>query len=83
MKRLAIQVEDHNLDYISFKGTIPEGQYGAGKVLIWDKGTYELKNRTENKIEFVIKGKKMKGPYALVRFKKSGEKNWLLFKVKK
>ena len=83
LRRLAIQVEDHALDYINFHGTIPEGQYGAGEVKIWDKGTYELKDRKNDKIEFVMKGKKMKGAYALVRFKKAGEKNWLLIKAKK
>jgi len=82
MKRLAIQVEDHALDYINFKGIIPEGMYGAGRVLIWDKGTYELIEKTKDKIEFVMKGKKMKGRYALVRFKKAGGKNWLLIKAK-
>ncbi|MBW2995164.1 3'-phosphoesterase, partial [Candidatus Woesearchaeota archaeon] len=61
---------------------IPEGQYGAGTVKIWDKGTYQLKDRTKDKIEFVMKGKKMKGSYALIRFKKAGEKNWLLIKAK-
>jgi len=82
MKRLAMQVEDHALNYINFHGVIPEGQYGAGEVKIWDKGTYELKDKTKDKIEFVIKGKKMKGRYALVRFKKAGGKNWLLIKAK-
>jgi DNA ligase D-like protein (predicted 3'-phosphoesterase) len=80
LKRLAIQVEDHRLDYINFQGRIPEGQYGAGTVKIWDKGTYELKEKTENKIEVVFKGKKMKGHYALIRFR--GQKNWLFFKQK-
>lgn len=80
IKRLAVQVADHDLDYINFHGKIEEG-YGAGTVEIWDKGTYELKNKTKDKIEFIIKGKKMKGHYALVRFKGS-EKNWLLIKAK-
>ena len=82
IKRLAIQVEDHALGYIDFKGTIPEGQYGAGTVKIWDKGTYLLKERTKDKIEAVFKGKKLKGAYALVRFRKSGRKNWLLMKLR-
>lgn len=79
-KRLAIQVEDHNIDYASFSGTIPEGQYGAGKVIIWDKGTYEPIDVKDNKIIFKIKGKKLKGIYALVKFKPP--KNWLFFKKK-
>ena len=80
IKRLAVQVDDHDLSYISFEGTIPEGEYGAGTVKIWDKGTFVLKERTENKLKFELKGKKMKGAYKLVRFKKAGEKSWLLFK---
>ncbi|MBW2992312.1 3'-phosphoesterase [Candidatus Woesearchaeota archaeon] len=82
IKRLAVQVEDHDLSYVSFQGTIPEGQYGAGTVKIWDKGTFKLIERTENKLEFELKGKKLKGIYELIRFKKAGEKNWLFFKKK-
>ncbi len=78
-RRLAMQVEDHELDYINFEGTIPKGEYGAGTVEIWDKGTYLLKNRTDKIIEFTLDGSKLKGDYALVNFK---EKNWLLLKKK-
>jgi len=81
VKRLAVQVEDHELSYIDFEGTIPEGMYGAGKVEIWDKGTYTLKHRTKDKVEFVLHGEKLSGNYILIRFK--GDKNWLLFKKKK
>ncbi|CAG0992299.1 Multifunctional non-homologous end joining protein LigD [Methanosarcinales archaeon] len=81
-RRLAVQVEDHPLEYGKFEGTIPQGQYGAGTVKIWDKGSYETIYWTENKIEFIVKGEKMKGRYVLVKFKKAGEKNWLLFKGK-
>jgi len=80
VKRLAVQVEDHALDYINFEGTIPEGMYGAGTVEIWDKGTYTLKTRKENKIEFILHGSKLKGDYVLIRFR---DKNWLFFKKKK
>ncbi len=80
VKRLAIQVEDHPLEYASFQGTIPEGQYGAGKVEIWDKGTYQLLEREKDKIIFNLDGEKLKGIYCLVRFK--GNKNWLFFKKK-
>ncbi|MFB0514686.1 MAG: DNA polymerase ligase N-terminal domain-containing protein [Candidatus Bathyarchaeia archaeon] len=79
VKRLAVQVEDHALDYINFEGTIPEGMYGAGTVEIWDKGTYTLKTRRENKIEFTLHGSKLKGDYVLIRFR---NKKWLFFKKK-
>ncbi len=78
--RLAVQVEDHPLEYRKFEGTIPEGQYGAGTVKIWDKGFYEPIAWGENKIEFVVRGEKMTGRYVLVKFKKAGGNNWLLFK---
>ena len=79
-RRLAVQVEDHPLEYGKFQGTIPEGQYGAGTVKIWDRGLYEPIVWEEDKIEFIAKGEKMEGRYVLVKFKKAGEKNWLLFK---
>lgn len=80
IRRLAVEVEDHPVSYIDFEGTIPEGMYGAGKVEIWDKGTYTLKNRSEDKIEFTLYGEKLAGDYTLIRFK--GDKNWLLLKKK-
>jgi len=80
IKRLAVQVEDHPIDYANFEGTIPEGQYGAGTVEIWDRGKYILKEKTDNKLIFEIKGTKLKGLYCLIRFK--GKKNWLFFKKK-
>jgi len=79
VRRLAVQVEDHALDYIDFEGAIPEGEYGAGTVEIWDKGTYTLKNRTDKMIEFTLQGTKLKGNYALIHFK---ENNWLLIRKK-
>ena len=82
VKRLAVAVEDHNINYAKFEGTIPEGQYGAGKVEIWDNGIYELKKWEKDKIEFILKGKKLKGEYVLIKFKTPGDKkNWLLFKI--
>ncbi len=81
VKRLAVEVEDHPLSYIDFEGIIPEGMYGAGKVELWDKGTYTVKHRSKNKIEFTLHGEKLTGDYALIRFK--GDRNWLLFKKKK
>jgi len=80
VKRLAVQVEDHPVDYANFEGTIPEGQYGAGTVEIWDSGRYVLKERDEDKLVFEIKGNRLRGDYCLVRFK--GRKNWLFFKKK-
>jgi bifunctional non-homologous end joining protein LigD len=79
-KRLAVETEDHPLDYANFEGTIPKGQYGAGTVKIWDKGMYELKVWDEKMVEFTLKGQKLTGRYVLVRLKKAGEKNWLLLK---
>ena len=80
IKRLAVEVEDHPVSYITFEGTIPEGEYGAGTVEIWDKGTYTLKSRSSNKIVFTLRGEKLVGDYILVRFKE--DKNWLFFKKK-
>jgi DNA ligase D-like protein (predicted ligase)/DNA ligase D-like protein (predicted 3'-phosphoesterase) len=81
-RRLAVQTEDHPLEYASFVGTIPEGQYGAGTVKIWDKGSFEPKVWKEHIIEFSLIGERLKGKYVLARFKKAGEKDWVLLKVK-
>lgn len=80
IKRLAIQVEDHDLKYADFEGEVPEGIYGAGKVKIWDKGTFEIVSRKDWKIVLKLNGKKLKGEYVILRFKKAGEKDWLIFK---
>lgn len=79
IKRLAVSVEDHSLDYIDFEGEIPEGHYGAGVVEMWDKGEYELESREKGKIVFHLTGKKIKGQYALIH---TNEDNWLIFKLK-
>ena len=81
VKRLAVQVEDHPVDYINFFGIIPAGEYGAGEVKIWDKGKFEilsgdLKNGS---LKFELKGEKLKGEYALARMR--DEKNWLIYKI--
>ncbi len=80
-KRLAIMVDDHPLDYGSFEGVIEEGQYGAGRVVIWDKGDYKLMNGSisKGKLEFFLYGEKLKGAYVLLRLK-GKEKEWLLIK---
>ncbi|MCX6648898.1 MAG: 3'-phosphoesterase [Candidatus Bathyarchaeota archaeon] len=81
-RRLAVAVEDHPLGYAGFEGTIPEGEYGAGTVQIWDSGTYETLQWTGEKIEIRIHGRRLSGSYELVRFRKAGEKEWLIFKKK-
>jgi len=82
LKRLAIQVEDHDLGYIDFEGEIEEGSYGAGKVKIWDKGTYDIESRKAQKIVFHLSGEKLKGRYTLLKMKWGGNQ-WLLFKTKR
>lgn len=95
-KRLAMMVEDHPYDYKDFTGIIPEGNYGAGIVEIWDKGSYTaLKENAKDddekllkaglkagSLKFVLKGKKLKGEFALVKLKnnKAGDNAWLLIK---
>ncbi|RKS95836.1 bifunctional non-homologous end joining protein LigD [Flavobacterium limicola] len=95
-KRLAIMVEDHPYSYKDFEGTIPEGNYGAGNVVVWDNGTYTLadyKNAgdLETKLKsdlqkghlsFNLNGKKLKGEFALVKLKTKQENTWLLIKSK-
>jgi len=83
LKRLAIKVEDHPLEYSSFEGIISEGHYGAGKVEIWDKGNYELIEKDSKKIEFELHGKKLKGKYVLVKthYGNKPKKSWLFFKI--
>ena len=81
VKRLAIQVEDHPLDYADFEGIIPDGEYGAGEVKIWDQGTYELTKLSKEKIMVAFHGEKLKGQYVMIKTKFS-ENSWLLFKMK-
>lgn len=84
VKRLAIPTEDHPIEYASFEGTIPEGEYGAGTVEVWDKGTYKKVKGTykSGHLEIDLKGKKLKGKYSLVNFKKKPKPLWLLIKMK-
>lgn len=77
IKRLAIQTEDHPIEYASFEGEIPKGFYGAGKVLIWDRGEYKPKEWTKDKIVVSFQGEKLKGEYVMIRLKNS---NWIIFK---
>ena len=78
-RRLAVQVEDHPLDYADFEGVIPAGRYGAGPVVIWDAGTFELTEEGEEKLAFVLHGGRLRGGFALARMKRGG-KEWLLMK---
>jgi DNA ligase D-like protein (predicted 3'-phosphoesterase) len=81
IKRLAVQTEDHPLAYANFEGNIPAGEYGAGKVDIWDKGTFELLKREEKEIVVTLHGKELNGSYVLIRTNYGKEKRqWLFFK---
>ncbi|RLJ34301.1 bifunctional non-homologous end joining protein LigD [Chryseobacterium sp. 7] len=95
-KRLAMMVEDHPYDYKDFEGNIPEGNYGAGQVEVWDSGTYEplekntklsdekelLKELHAGSLKFILHGQKLKGEFALVKMKNSEDNAWLLIKHK-
>ena len=83
-KRLAVLVEDHPYEYRNFEGTIPQGEYGGGTVMIWDEGNYEIKGNfakdfKNGSLKFYLEGKRLKGWWTLVNFK---EDNWLLIKEK-
>jgi DNA ligase D-like protein (predicted 3'-phosphoesterase) len=88
--RLAMLTEDHPLDYATFEGVIPEGNYGAGTVMVWDIGTYRNlredkdmeQSFREGKIEVWLDGKKLKGGYALIRTQGGDGRKWLLVKMK-
>ena len=87
-KRLALRVPDHPLEYIDFEGVIPEGSYGAGPVVLWDRGTFELEEAQDvaaalraGKLVFLLRGRKLRGGFALTRF--AGDRpgrRWLLIK---
>jgi bifunctional non-homologous end joining protein LigD len=85
-KRLAVPVEDHPLDYMDFEGVIPKGNYGAGTVMVWDKGTYESvegdpqQGYESGKLVVRLAGKKLRGEFHLVRTKMGGQTQWLMFK---
>ncbi|ABD26135.1 ATP-dependent DNA ligase LigD phosphoesterase module / ATP-dependent DNA ligase LigD polymerase module [Novosphingobium aromaticivorans DSM 12444] len=89
-KRLAVQTEDHPLEYARFEGIIPEGEYGGGTVMLWDKGTWEpvegksAKDLEKGHLHFRLEGERMKGEWLLVRLKRRGNEkrdNWLLRKL--
>ena len=79
IRRLAVQVEDHPVEYLDFAGTIPDGEYGAGAVEIWDKGTFEIKKDEIDLLEFTLNGEKLSGGYVLIY---TGGRNWLFIKRK-
>jgi bifunctional non-homologous end joining protein LigD len=86
-RRLAIRVEDHPVSYNAFEGTIPAGQYGAGEVIVWDRGTWEPvgdpgQGITDGKLVFRLHGQKLAGLWELIRIRKPHEKqdSWMLFK---
>ncbi len=93
-KRLAIPTEDHPREYADFEGVIPEGEYGAGVVLVWDRGTYQNLSKKDGKlvpmqhcwedgaIEIFLGGKKLKGGFALRRFRRGAKDLWLLIKMR-
>ena len=88
-KRLAMMVEDHPIEYGSFEGIIPEGNYGAGSVMLWDRGTYELlgdasaeEQLARGDFKFRLHGEKITGEFAIVRMKRGKGNEWLLLKKK-
>lgn len=93
-KRLAMETEDHPLNYAEFEGVIPEGEYGGGTVIVWDKGTYENRSARngdiismaeaykEGEIKFHLTGKKLHGEYALIKTERGQKNEWLLIKKK-
>ena len=90
-KRLAVRTEDHPLEYAGFEGIIPKGEYGAGTVLVWDRGYWvpegdPCKSLEQGKLDFELRGEKLRGSWTLVRMPHKGERrekdkeNWLLIK---
>src|SRR5918994_1707424 len=93
-KRLAMMVEDHPLDYRTFEGVIPEGNYGAGEVIVWDRGTYRAAGTTDRReseralraglakgrLTFVLEGEKLRGEFSLLKIQRGEENAWLLVK---
>jgi bifunctional non-homologous end joining protein LigD len=87
-KRLAVETEDHPMDYGGFEGVIPKGNYGAGNVIIWDHGTYDMvdpdtpeKGWAKGKLHFVLNGRKLRGEWVLVRGSRE-PRQWIFFKVR-
>jgi DNA ligase D-like protein (predicted 3'-phosphoesterase) len=84
-KRMARRTEDHPMDYETFEGVIPEGEYGAGRVIVWDRGTYEsdrdmAEGLQRGHLSFRLDGDKLRGGYALTRMRSGKDEAWLLVK---
>jgi DNA ligase D-like protein (predicted 3'-phosphoesterase) len=84
IRRLAIETEDHPIGYEEFEGVIPEGEYGAGTVEIWDRGSYRRAEWEENSIVFEVNAKKLKGTFCLIKLKpkEHDDQSWLFFRKK-
>jgi len=80
VRRLALQVDDHSIEFGGFEGEIPAGQYGAGTIEMWDKGSYTLHDWTNNRIEVTLEGGRIAGRYVMIRFRRKGEREWLLWR---
>ena len=90
VRRLAMEVEDHPIEYNTFEGTIPQGEYGGGTVMLWDRGTYEAEDGggvealregyERGDLKFVLHGERLRGGWVLVRMKRPGRPQWLLIK---
>jgi DNA ligase D-like protein (predicted 3'-phosphoesterase) len=79
IKRLAVQVEDHDLAFGDFEGTIPEGQYGAGTVAVWDRGEFSADEWLPDRIVVTLHGQMLQGRFQMIRFKRGGPRDWLVF----
>jgi bifunctional non-homologous end joining protein LigD len=90
VRRLAMEVEDHPVSYNTFEGTIPEGEYGGGTVMLWDRGTYEAEDGggaeslrrgyEKGDLKITLHGKRLRGSWVLVRMNRPGRPQWLLIK---
>ena len=90
VRRLAMEVEDHPIEYNKFEGTIPQGEYGGGTVMLWDRGVYEAEDGggvdalrdgyERGDLKFVLHGERLRGGWVLVRMKRPGRPQWLLIK---
>jgi bifunctional non-homologous end joining protein LigD len=90
VRRLAMEVEDHPIEYNKYEGTIPQGEYGGGTVMLWDRGTYEAESGggvdalregyERGDLKFVLHGERLRGGWVLVRMKRPGRPQWLLIK---